>query len=85
MTLLEAMCYGVPVIAPNVGGPMEIVQSGENGFTLDVRRADELDATLNNLYSHPELCAALSKGALATAGRFSSQKLKSTVTEILGN
>lgn len=34
MTIIEAMSYGKPVVASNVGGISEIVKDGENGFTV---------------------------------------------------
>lgn len=37
LTLLEAMAYGLPVIAPPVGGPIELVENGYNGFLIDSR------------------------------------------------
>jgi len=42
MTLLEAMQYGLPVIAPPVGGPTEIVSSFFNGYLIDQRNEEEL-------------------------------------------
>lgn len=36
MTILEAMAYGIPSIAPSAGGPLEIVENGKNGYCLDV-------------------------------------------------
>ena len=39
MTILEAMAYGVPSIAPNIGGPIELIEDGYNGFCVDVTDA----------------------------------------------
>lgn len=36
MTIIEGMAYGLPAIVPNVGGPIELVENGYNGFSLDV-------------------------------------------------
>lgn len=36
MTILEAMAYGIPAIVPNVGGPVELVENGYNGYCVDV-------------------------------------------------
>lgn len=35
MVILEAMSFGKPVVASDVGGVSEIVRNGVNGFTLD--------------------------------------------------
>jgi glycosyltransferase involved in cell wall biosynthesis len=35
MVILEAMSYGKPVVASNVGGISEIVVNGENGYTVE--------------------------------------------------
>lgn len=40
MTILEAMAYGIPAIVPNVGGPTELVESGYNGYCVDVTDVD---------------------------------------------
>ena len=37
LTLIEAMSFGVPCIAPEVGGPPEIIQDGVHGYTADCR------------------------------------------------
>jgi glycosyltransferase involved in cell wall biosynthesis len=39
---LEAMWSGVPVVAMNVGGISEIIESGKSGLLVDNRSADEL-------------------------------------------
>lgn len=36
MTILEAMAYGIPSIAPCAGGPLEIIENDKNGYCLDV-------------------------------------------------
>ena len=40
MTILEAMPYGIPAIGPNVGGPIEIVEHGFNGYCIDTSNPD---------------------------------------------
>lgn len=35
MTIIEAMSYGKPIVASNVGGISEIVENGKNGFVSD--------------------------------------------------
>jgi glycosyltransferase involved in cell wall biosynthesis len=83
LTLLEAMCYGVPVIAPPVGGPSEFVKTGWNGFTIDVRKMKELDETIENLASDKVTCSNLSNGARLTSQKFTSSNLQSQVNSVI--
>jgi len=41
LSVLEAMSYGLPVIAPKVGGLAEIVENGVDGYLVEGRRPDE--------------------------------------------
>lgn len=35
ISIIEAMSYGMPIIATNVGGNSELVENGKNGFLVD--------------------------------------------------
>lgn len=52
MTILEAMAYCIPAIVPNVGGPVELIEDGCNGYCVDVTNV-ELVAS--------KVCVALEK------------------------
>jgi glycosyltransferase involved in cell wall biosynthesis len=43
IVIIEAMKFGKPVVASNVGGISEIVINGENGFTVDNNAASFAD------------------------------------------
>lgn len=63
MVILEAMSFGKPVVASNVGGISEIVQNDWNGYTL------ENDATLfaekiKYILENEEVYAKFSQNAL---------------------
>lgn len=42
MTIIEGMAYGLPAIAPDAGGPLEIIEQGETGYCCDVRNLQEV-------------------------------------------
>lgn len=71
LTLLEAMAFGVPVIAPPVGGPAELVSNGREGFLIDCRNGGELAEKVLQLADDEGLCVELSVGARRRAARFS--------------
>ena len=51
VSIMEAMSFGVPAIATNVGGTSEIVEDGENGFLLPADpTAQEIAERLKTLF-----------------------------------
>lgn len=50
--LLEALALEVPVIAPDRGGPVEIVGNGERGFLFTAGSAESLANTIRELLSN---------------------------------
>jgi glycosyltransferase involved in cell wall biosynthesis len=71
LTLLEAMAFGIPVIAPPVGGPLELVADGQEGFLVDSRQPELLSAKVRQLADDEALCLTMSAAALRRAAVFS--------------
>lgn len=71
LTLLESMAFGVPVIAPPVGGPVELIKNGIEGYLIDSRNSDELSKTILKLADDEVLCLQLSRAARLKAASFS--------------
>lgn len=82
MTLLEAMSYGIPVIAPPKGGPAELVEETKNGFRIDVNDEAMLDFRLSFLASNPDFMQQLSSGARETAKQFGAEKFQATLVNV---
>jgi glycosyltransferase involved in cell wall biosynthesis len=63
---LEAMGYGVPVVATSAGGARELVRDWENGFLVDPGDTEGLAEILRHLIFNREPLRTLSLGALQT-------------------
>jgi glycosyltransferase involved in cell wall biosynthesis len=67
MALLEAMAYGMAVLATRAGGIPEVVDDGADGLLIDPGDPAAISAGLVRLASDPELRARLGAAARARA------------------
>ena len=73
MTLLEAMCAGLPVLASNVGGIPYLTLAGKCG-ALTVLRTDAIISTLHSLYMSKQIREVLGRaGRQRVLDSFSSE------------
>jgi glycosyltransferase involved in cell wall biosynthesis len=72
VVLLEAMNFGVPVVASAVGGIIDIVIDGETGLLVPSADSGQLAAALQRLWSDPEFASRLgAEGQRFVADKFS--------------
>lgn len=69
LTIIEGMAYGLPAIAPNVGGPTEIIKNGINGYCIDVVDTNEIIETIKKCSKWEEY-KKLYNNALVEVERF---------------
>ena len=55
LSIAEAMVSGCPVITTNLGGSVELVQDGINGYWVDRNDPSELTEIMRRFIDHPEL------------------------------
>lgn len=75
MTILEAMSHGLPIVAPAVGGIVEIITNGENGFLVASRDPAAFAKKCIALIENEDERLMLSQAALATARESFSAEL----------
>ena len=85
MTILEAMSYGIPELVPNVGGPVEIVEHGLNGFRIDVKDLDKITETIQFLSSNKGECLRLSTQAREKAEHFTIATMNERLNSVISN
>jgi len=69
-SILEALSMGVPVVAPDRGGHIEMLRHNENALLFDAYHPHSLSVELIRLYSNPDLAERLAKNGLKTIQKF---------------
>ena len=76
LVLLEAMACGVPVIGSNIGGMLEIIEPGINGYLVELGDTQKAAQYVVEMLSDETKLQKLRQGALKTvAERFHSSKI----------
>lgn len=70
LTLIEAMAFGLPVIAPSIGAPIEFIEHDGNGYLVDEAKLDDIAVLIRRIQDDPAAYARLSAAARETAERF---------------
>jgi glycosyltransferase involved in cell wall biosynthesis len=71
LTLLEGMQFGIPCIAPDFGGPREIIFNGENGFLINPYNEDSVIKAIDTILNSESNYIVFVKNVLRLKERFS--------------
>jgi glycosyltransferase involved in cell wall biosynthesis len=83
--IVEGMVAGLPVIATNVGGPVEILSDGTDGLLLAPREPAVWAEAIAALLDDPDRRRAMGAAAHRTAvGRFSAARHAADLVALLG-
>lgn len=64
MAILEAMSYGIPVVAPKCGGLSEIIENGVDGYLVEERTSGEFAEKCIELFYDRELYVKMSTASI---------------------
>jgi L-malate glycosyltransferase len=79
LTIVEAMSYSVPVIAPPVGGPAEIITDGVQGFLISCYELEEIKRRICEMYADKNFYNCLKTNARSRALDFSSEEFDQNI------
>lgn len=63
LTILEAMCYGVPAIVPDEGGPTELIINRYNGYLTNPHDLEKISCMISDLMTDGVLYTTFSQNA----------------------
>lgn len=75
LTILEAMTYGIPSIAPNVGGPTELVEDGINGYVVDPLDIHLIRSYIETLMTDKGLYQRFSENAKRKSMNYTQERM----------
>jgi glycosyltransferase involved in cell wall biosynthesis len=75
MAAVEAMFFGLPVVATRVGGLKQIVVDGETGILIEAGQVTELCEAITYLYHHPKEATQMGiKGKQRAYEKYSAER-----------
>ena len=83
LSIVEAMEYGLPVIAFNNSGPREIIENNKNGILVDCNNTDMLANELKKLADDEKMRQELAKNSIIRAEDFSINSIIKKWTYII--
>lgn len=82
IVLVEAMSWGIPIVAAAVGGVPEVVPDGEAGVLVQPREVDGLAAGIGELIDRPDRREAMGLRGMQVARGFDLERNLDRVTDV---
>jgi glycosyltransferase involved in cell wall biosynthesis len=83
LVVLEALCLGVPVVAPAVDGVTEVVEDGVSALLIDSRVPRELAAAVRRVTTDRALRGSLvARGRERVRSEFSEERMLAGIEDI---
>lgn len=83
--VLEAMIYGLPIVASDTGGIPEMVLDGQHGLIFRTGDRQELWQKLDWALTHPTAMAKMAEEARIQVAKFSETKMLKDTLDLLRN
>lgn len=84
-TILEAMAFGLPVIASDIGGVRDAIVDGQNGFIVPRYDDQELSLRMRDLAGNPELCRTMRERNRNDVRQYDSSVVHRNLVDVYGH
>ena len=86
MTIIEGFSCGTPAIAPNIGGPKELIQNGLNGFLVDdITNIRNVSNLIQKLFFDYSLWTFFSQNAWSDSKKYNSLNYCNRINSFINN
>lgn len=85
MAILEAMAAGKPIISTKVGGIPTVVKPFSNGWLIEPKNINQLDAVFDQIFSTPDIVSQYGLNAFEDAQHFHVGAIVSQLNLIYAN
>lgn len=85
LTILEGMAYGLPTIVPPVGGVVELVEEGVNGYLINSKNSSAISEKLHLILNNEALYQTMRLQAIEKSKHFSEEYFEKESIRILSN
>jgi glycosyltransferase involved in cell wall biosynthesis len=80
--VIEAMQFGIPVVASNIDGPAEIIENGKDGILFDVDDINGLKKALEMLISNSDKRKEIGLAGKETQKQFSEEVFMNRLSDV---
>jgi len=85
IVLLEAMALGKPVVASNIDGYREVIETDQQGILVPPKDTEALSKALITLIDEPELRAKMGTINLTMVGKYSWEEIANKILDLYAN
>ena len=82
ISILEAMSFGKPIVATNVGGIPSIVKESHNGWLFDYQSDDQLRSIINKIFQDSEIVKSFGDNSKEMSAYYSTANIKNKLIRI---
>lgn len=82
IVILEAMSYGLPVIATNVGGIPEVMENGKNGFLFECGDQEAMKVALTKYINDHNLLAVHGRESFEMVGKYFPENVVPEIEQV---